>query len=126
MIFYVITFLTGVRFGGELSDWGAVSIGVLQGSILGPLLFALYVNDLPTVVQYSILDLYADDAEMHCSHADLGVVEMHLLDDVAHWLCCSRLCLNIVKSNSLLIGSRQRVASKTLNVSVGGQIIDSS
>jgi len=65
-------------FHGELSDWGAVSIGVPQGSILVPLLLALYVNDLPTVVQYSILDLYAGDAEMHCSHADLGVVEMHL------------------------------------------------
>ena len=45
------------------SDWDEVSIGVPQGSIL-------YVNDLPTVIQYSILDLYADDAEMHCIHAD--------------------------------------------------------
>jgi len=74
-----------VHFRGELSNWGAVSIDVPQGSILGPLLFALYVNDLPTVVQYSILDLYTDDYEMHCSHADLGVVEMRLqsdLDDV--------------------------------------------
>jgi len=114
-----------VRFRGELSDWGTVSIGVPQGSILGPLLFA-YVNDLPRVVQYSILDLYADDAEMHCSHSDLGVVERKLqsdLDDLVHWLCCSCLCLNILKSNSLLIGSRQRVADKKLNVSVGGKLL---
>ena len=76
-------------------------IAVRSTRSLGLLLFALYVNDLPTVVQYSILDLYTDDAEMHCSHADLGVVEMHLqsdLDNVAHWLCCSCLCLNIVKN----------------------------
>jgi len=87
-----------VRFRGELSDWGAVSIGVPQGSILGPLLFALYVNDLPTVVQYSILDLYADDAEMHCSHADLGMVEMCLksdLDNVAHWLLFMLECSQV-------------------------------
>jgi len=60
MIFKVIT-QKRVHFHGELSDWGAVSIGVPQ---LGPLLFALYVNDLPTVVQYSILDLYADDTSL--------------------------------------------------------------
>ena len=53
-----------VLFHGKLSDWGTVSIGVPQGSILGPLFFALFVNDLPTVVQHSILDLYADDAEL--------------------------------------------------------------
>ena len=64
-----------VLFHGQLSDWGTVSIGVPQGSMLGPLLFALYINGLLNVVKYSILDLYSDDAEMHCSHSDLGVVE---------------------------------------------------
>jgi len=76
---------------------------------------------LPTVVKYSMLDLYADDAEMHCSHSDLSVVESYLqsdLDAVTHWLCSSQLCLNVVKSNSMLIGSHQRIANKTLNVSV--------
>jgi len=95
-----------------------------QGSILGPLLFALYVSDLPAFVQYSVLDLYADDAEMHCSHSDLGVVEKCLqsdLNNVAHWLCSSRLCLNVVKSNSKLIGSHQRITNKILNVTVGGK-----
>ena len=55
-----------VLFNGELSDWETISIGVPQGSILGPLLFALYINDLPTVIKHSLLDLYADDAELHC------------------------------------------------------------
>ncbi|MCY3928860.1 MAG: reverse transcriptase domain-containing protein [Acidobacteria bacterium] len=109
-------------FHGDLSDWGAVSIGVPQGSILGPLLFALYINDLPSVVNYCILDLYADDAELHCSHSDLHVVETCLqsdLDAVATWLHSSRLCLNVGKSNCMLIGSHQKVADKTLHVSVG-------
>ena len=64
-----------VLFNGELSDWETVSIGVPQRSILGPLLFALYINDLPIVIKDSFLDLYADDAELHCSHSDLAVVE---------------------------------------------------
>ena len=62
-----------------------------QESILGPLLFAVHLNDLPIVVKYSILDLYADDAELH---SDLGVVEAHVqfdLDDVALWLHSSKL-----------------------------------
>ena len=73
----------------------------LKDLFLGPLLFALFINDLCVVVKYSLLDLYADDAEMHCSHSDLSIVEARLqsdLDDVTQWLCSSRLCLNVVKS----------------------------
>jgi len=63
-----------VLFNSNLSKWGSVTIGIPQGSILGPLLFALYINDLPLVVSHSILDLYADDAELCFSHPDLNVV----------------------------------------------------
>jgi len=45
---------------------------------------------------------YADDAEMHFSQAEFNVVKARLLfdlNDVAHWLCSSQLCLNVVKSN---------------------------
>ena len=83
-----------VLFNDDISDWGTVTIGAPQRSILGPLLFALYINDLPSVVKYFILDLYADNAELHCSHSDLSVVEAHLqsdLDAVALWLRSSRL-----------------------------------
>ena len=77
-----------VLFCGELSEWGVVSICAPQESILGPLLFGLYINDLPSVVTHCYLSLYADDVEFHFNHSDLCVVKTCLqsdLDAVAAW-----------------------------------------
>jgi len=65
-----------VLFQSRMSKWAAVSVGVPQGSILGLLLFALYINDLPSAVSHCLLDLFADDAELHCSDSDLWMVHM--------------------------------------------------
>jgi len=86
---------------------------------LGPLLFALYINDVPSVVSHSILDLYADDAELYFSYPDLNVVQTQFqldLNPVAQWIDSSRLRLNVVKSDAMLIGSQQRFSGKALAV----------
>ena len=84
----------------------------------------MYINGLPSVTTYCYLESHTDDAELYCSHSDLCVAETCLHSDlnaVAAWLHSSRLCLNVGKSNCMLIGSRQRVANKSLHVSsVGG------
>ena len=49
----------------QLSDLLPVTHGVPQGSILGPLLFFIYKNDLPTVIKQSEVALYADDAVLY-------------------------------------------------------------
>ena len=101
-----------VLFQSRMSKWAAVSVGVPQGSILGPLHFALYVNDLPSAVSHCLLDLYADDAKLQYSDSDLQMVENILQSDLtalATWLGSSRLCLNVDKSNCMLIGSRQKM-----------------
>ena len=80
----------------------------------------------PSVVNHCMLDLYADDAELHCNHSDLHVVETCLqsdLDSVATWLFSSHLCLNVDTSNCMLIGSCQRIADKALSVFVGGNVL---
>ena len=51
---------------GEYSDWLEVTSGVPQGSILGPLLFLVYINDMPDYVQYnSTMALFADDSKLY-------------------------------------------------------------
>ena len=68
---------------------------------MGPLLFALYINDLPSLVNYSTLDLYTDNAKLYFSHLDLSVVEVQVqldLNAVLQWISIVLiLCLSVVK-----------------------------
>ena len=108
---------------GLSSAWGEVHVGVPQGSILGPLLFSIYMNDIPNAVQICELNLYADDMEMHCSNADLSHAEHDLQRDihsVQSWLCANCLSLNI-KSNVILVGSHQKLQNHDLSVTIDGR-----
>ena len=109
---------------GLSSMWGGIHVGALQGSILGPLLFSIYMNDLLNVVQICELNLYADDMEMHCNDANLASTECDLQQDIQSvnlCLCVNLLTLNIRKSNIMLIGSCQKLRNHDLCISVDGK-----
>ena len=97
------------------SAWSDIRRGIPQGSILGPLLFTLYVNDLPqAVVQGKI----ADDTTLYCasdSYKDLSDSLSTDLEEVTKWVERSGLRLNEIKTQMLLL-SRKRKSKELENM----------
>lgn len=86
--------------------------GVPQGSILGPLLFSIYVNDLPAVPQKCISHSYVDDAKLQISfklqNKDIAVAKMNEdLRKVCNWCFRNYLVLNPDKSIIMVFGTRK-------------------
>ena len=99
------------------SDSMDISYGVPQGSILGPLLVTLYINDLPSVTNTCKVILYADDTAIIYSDKQKEQIEKHLNDDMANivktWLDENKLTLNVKKTKSMLIGNNKKTAKRS-------------
>ena len=99
--------------GQASSSIRKVSVGVPQGSILGPLLFTIYINDLPTVLRNSTVTLFADDTALHCSSESAFGLQTILNEDLvilAEWLHEHKLTLNVSKSKFILIGGPKKLS----------------
>ena len=70
-----------VDMGQCHSDYIEVKSGVPQGSILGPTLFLLFINDLPLFTKYCFCDFYADDATLHTRNNSIAIIEETLQTD---------------------------------------------
>ncbi len=89
-----------VLWKGETSEQKSITVGVPQGSILGPLLFTLYVNDFPEYVDNDV-DMYADDSTLQALAKDIKTVENELtemLAKVAEWMKKNKLTLHLCKT----------------------------
>ena len=111
-----------VCFNNHLSKSRVVLAGVPQGSILGPLLFLLYVNDLFNIPISSKIDLYADDSTIHFSGQSVEYVNDVLNQDltlIASWSKYNSLELNYTKSKCMLISTPQYLKHQSQKNLVG-------
>ena len=95
------------------SPVAAVSSGVPQGSVLGPVLFILYINDIGSVCSGdTTMQLFADDAKLYCNVTlNNGVSLQHSLDKLANWAAEWQLTINIGKCSVLAISAANRPRS---------------
>ena len=96
---------------GVYSDHSRIRCGILQGSVLGPMLFLIYINDLCNVILNCNTFLYADDTVLVAnamSIYDAHVMLQNDLDNVAYWCKGNKLRINI-KQKSMVVGTRSKV-----------------
>ncbi len=98
----------------KMSAVRQIKCGIPQGSNLGPILFLLYINDLPNCLETTKANLFADDTSLSCEGFSPYEIETKLnkdIENVHRWLTANKLSLNMKKSEFMIIGSRRRLAS---------------
>ena len=120
-----------VKYNNSTSETLNNNIGVPQGSILGPLLFILYINDIETIFTQCKIHLYADDALITLIGTDLNTMNNVLnaeLNRLEVWLRNNKLKLNVPKTKAMLLCSKANRnkysgAIKNVNILIEGEKI---
>lgn len=106
------------KIGNATSHFGEITCGVPQGSILGPLLFIIYINDIVNIPLTPDIILYADDTNVFFSGPDIDVLKLQAnqwLENLSSWLSANRLNLNAKKLSIWYLGPAiKRIAAKRL------------
>ena len=116
-----------MNYKNSSSDTLNVNIGIPQGSILGPLLFILYINDLHNVSDKLTLLQFADDSSFFVSGRSLPELFNVLQNEIVkirEWLNNNKLSLNISKTNYMIMTNRKKIQQNDdFQLSIDGQTI---
>jgi hypothetical protein len=104
----------GNKDSNKVSEWAKVRHGVPQGSILGPLLFLLYINDLPKIInKTSAPIIFADDTSILFTHSNLIDINKNIFivfTTLNKWLGVNQLSLNFNKTNYVHFTTKKNVS----------------
>jgi retron-type reverse transcriptase len=101
-----------VKINGYTSTYLSILMGIPQGSILGPVLFLLFINDLPNCITKCECNLFADDTILYTQSSSLDEAESQLQNDIDNlmtWLDLNRLHVNASKSSCMVLSTRHNV-----------------
>ena len=114
--------------GNSNSSMLKITHGVPQGSILGPLLFLIFINDLPNVSSYFKFVLYADDSTLSTSFSENEIISIkdkinHELILLNNWLVSNKISVNATKTKYIIFSYRSNVKIRLGNLNIGNEII---
>ena len=120
-----------VSIGHSTSDLLPVRSGIPQGSSLGPLLFILFINDIPLANTQCNSYIYVDDTTLANSGPTINTVRTHLqcgADNLATWAPENRMAIHPDKTKVMLVGTKRKLAtiSEPLNISICGTTLSQS
>ena len=124
---YLFNRVQYVSFNGISSDYHYVNIGVPQGSVLGPLLFLLYVNDLQFVSKLLHIITFADDTNLFLSGNNVNnlcYIFNEELRSVNDWFLANKLKLNVDKTCCMLFKSKNKnIVENDVNIFINNSKI---
>ena len=109
---YLCNRLQCCSVNGHTSSFRMINCGGPQGSVLGPLLFIICVNDLPLCVENGHVTIYADDTSCSNGISTVEDITRNFIPDIKNvmdWLKANNLSLNVMKTEFILMGTTQNI-----------------
>ena len=131
---WLCSYLSGrmqkVKYDEYVSTASSINVGIPQGSILGPLLFILYINDMAALFSNCCYHLFADDTVIYITEesGESLVSRMNeVLKEVTEWLEVNKLKLNVSKTKSMIVGKQKfkyEIEQQGLEFRACGEVIE--
>ena len=121
---YLTNRMQCTEIGDTQSELELIKCGVPQGSVLGPLLFLIYINDIVNSSKLFNFTLFADDTSLYYSCKNTNNLENIInseLAKISDWLSANRLSLNVAKSKLLYFTNKNRNSLKDIEIKINGE-----